>query len=335
MFPVPNFIGVRGGVKYVGILRAYISVDNAISVKHNGDMNRMTAADRIRIVACLVEGNSIRATCRMTGASKGAVLKLLADMGGACERFHDRAVRDVHAERVQCDEIWAFCGAKDKNVPITKQGSRGVGSVWTWTALDADDKLMLTWHVGTRGPECAREFMLDLAGRLANRVQLTTDGHAAYPPAVREAFGKEIDYGTLVKMYRENRDTQARYSPCECIGTRKVPMIGAPLPSDTSTSHVERSNLTLRMQSRRFTRLTNAFSKKLDNLRAAVALHFVHYNFCRVHMSLKTTPAVRCGLADHVWTLAELVGLLEAEERALVGTDAMKRGPYRKAAISE
>lgn len=295
-------------------------------------MNKLSTADRVRIVACLVEGCSIRATCRMTGFAKGTVTKLLVDMGTVCQAFHDEHVRGLHAERVQCDEIWAFCYAKDKNLPDRMRDQPGVGSVWTWTAIDADDKLMIAWHLGDRGSECARMFMLDLAGRLDNRVQLTTDGHAAYPAAVREAFGREIDYAQLVKIYAQPRQDEARYSPAVCIGCERRPVIGGPLRADTSTSFVERANLTLRMQQRRYTRLTNAFSKKLANLEAAAALHFTHYNFCRVHSTLKTTPALRCDLTDHVWSLDELVGLLESAENARIEAGALKRGPYKKRA---
>ena len=277
-----------------------------------GSMNQLSTAQRVQVVSALVEGCSIRATCRMTGRAKGTVTKLLCDLGAVCQDFHDEHDRGVMAERLQCDEVWAFCYAKDKNLPDHMRGQPGVGSVWTWTALDADTKLMVTWHVGTRDYGCARAFMLDLASRLDNRVQLTTDGHSCYPPAVLEAFGGKIDYAQLIKLYREQRADEARYSPCACIGTRKIPVSGAPLPSDTSTSLVERSNLTIRMQNRRFTRLTNAFSKKLANLQAAVALHFMHYNYCRKHQTIGTTPAVEAGLADHVWGLEELVGLLDS-----------------------
>lgn len=293
-------------------------------------MNRLCAERRVRVVSCLVEGMSVRATCRITGAAKGTVLKLLADLGAACHRFHDRTVRGLQAERVQADEIWAFCYAKDRALPDSMRDRPGVGSVWTWTALDADDKLMIAWHVGTRGDACALTFMRDLASRLNNRVQLSTDGHMAYPPAVFAAFGGNVDYAMLVKTYDEPRGEDERRGRRRCTGSLKTPVCGGPLREDTSTSLVERSNLTLRMQQRRFTRKTNGFSKKLENHQHAVALHFTHYNFVRVHQTLRTTPAVACGLSDHVWTVEELVGLLEAEERGAVANGAWKRGPYRK-----
>jgi IS1 family transposase len=279
-------------------------------------MNALSTGKRAQIVACLVEGNSIRSTVRMTGAAKNTVAKLLVELGEACEEHHDKHVRGVRAERVQCDEIWAFCYAKEKNVPAHMRDTPGVGSVWTWTALDSDSKLMVSWMVGNRDAECACRFMLDLKKRLGNRVQLTTDGHRVYERAVEDAFGWNVDYAMLVKEYGEPRDKEARYSPCECLGAVKVPIIGRPLVEDICTSHVERSNLTMRMGMRRFTRLTNGFSKKLANHRAAVALHFMHYNFCRVHKTLRVTPAMEAGLADHVWELEELVGLLSRADAA-------------------
>lgn len=297
-------------------------------------MNILPIDKRVRIVAALVEGCSLRATARMVGVSVNTVMKFLADFGPVCEEYHDQHVRNVAAKRVQADEIWAFCYAKDKNLPERMRGMPGVGSVWTWTALDADSKLMVSWMVGDRDAECAGRFMRDLSDRLAGRCQLTTDGHAVYERAVCDAFGWQIDYAMLVKLYGQPRDGEARYSPCECIGTRVVKISGRPDNAHISTSHVERQNLTMRMGMRRFTRLTNGFSKKLANHRAAVAIHFMHYNFCRVHKTLRVTPAMEAGLADHVWELDELVGLLEARERAVVGTEANKRGPYRKAETS-
>jgi IS1 family transposase len=210
------------------------------------------------------------------------------------------------------------------------RGMEGVGSVWTWTAIDADSKLMVSWMVGDRDAECAGRFMLDLSDRLAGRCQLTTDGHMVYERAVQDAFGWAIDYAMLVKLYGEPREKEQRYSPCECIGTKTVRISGRPESAHISTSYAERANLTMRMGMRRFTRLTNGFSKKVANHRAAVAIHFMHYNFCRVHKTLRVTPAMEAGLADHVWELSELVGILEAKERAVIGTDENKRGPYRK-----
>lgn len=277
-------------------------------------MRKLTTEKRATILRALVEGNSVNSTARLTGASKVTILRLLADVGTLCARLHDELVRGLQAERVQADEIWSFVHAKDRNLPAELRGVPGFGSIWTWVALDADTKLIISYHVGDRGEHCARAFMLDLASRLDNRIQLTTDGHGAYLPAVAEAFRGDVDYAQLIKEYRVPRDTQARYSPCECVGTRKIPVTGGPLPSDTSTSHVERSNLTLRMEQRRFTRLTNGHSKSFDNHRHAVALHTFHYNFIRKHQTLKTTPAVASDLASKPWTMLELVERLEAEE---------------------
>lgn len=303
----------------------------------------MSAADRIRIVACLVEGNSIRSTCRMTGAAKGTVLKLLADMGDVCARFHDRAVRGLKTERLQCDEIWSFCNSKQKNTPVGKRDDPNFGDVWTWTIIDADSKLMVSWYVGDRTNESGLEVMHDAAGRIVSeRVQLTSDGFRWYRNAVKAAFGSSADYSELQKIYgAADGHPNTRYSPAVCVGCIRKRRLGNPDPAHVSTSYVERANLTMRMGMRRFTRLTNAFSKKIDNHCAAVALHFVHYNFCRPHMSLgkRTTPAMAAGLADHVWSLDELVDLLGAEERALVGTVALKRGEYQprrpKAKVSD
>jgi IS1 family transposase len=273
-------------------------------------MNTLDAATRVRIVSCLVEGNSIRATCRMTGAAKGTVLKLLADLGAACRAYHDASVRGLRSQRVQCDEIWSFCGAKDKNV-LPDEQRFGRGSIWTWTALDSDTKLIAAYHIGTRDAGCAYEFMQDLASRIETRIQLTTDGHKAYINAVADAFGpSNIDYAMLVKLFGETPAGPGRYSPPACIGQNLVPIMGQPEMEHVSTSHVERQNLTMRMSMRRFTRLTNAFSKKVQNLEFAVALHFMHYNFCRVHQTLRVTPAMAAGLSDHVWELGELIALM-------------------------
>ena len=283
-------------------------------------MNRLDPKRRAQIVACLVEGNSIRATCRMTGAAKGTVLKLLADLGEACLAYHDANVRNLPCKRVQCDEIWAFCYAKDKNVPASMRDNPGVGSIWTWTALCADTKIIAGFHVGTRDAACANEFMLDLAGRLASRVQLTTDGHRAYLHAVDAAFGTNIDYAMLVKQYGEERAGEARYSPAACIGAKLVPITGEPEMKHVSTSYVERSNLTIRMSQRRFTRLTNAFSKKAENLGHAVAIHVMHYNFCRIHTTIRCTPAMEAGVTDRLWSVADLIALLPEETVAPWGS---------------
>lgn len=282
-------------------------------------MNALTPSRRAAVVNALVEGNSIRATCRLTGAAKGTVLALLVKMGEACAAFHDRTVREIKARKVQCDEIWSFCHAKARNVPAELKGVPGVGDVWTWVALDADTKLAISWLVGQRDAGEATVFLRDLAARLANRVQLTTDGFPGYLQAVEEVFGwNGTDYAMLVKLYARGHETDHGYSPPRCTGTRKDWIMGKPVEPNVSTSHVERSNLTMRMQMRRFTRLTNAFSKKVQNHAHAVALHFVHYNFCRQHTTLTKrakgvhrTPAMAAGLTDRVWTAADLVALID------------------------
>lgn len=276
-------------------------------------MNKLSTADRVRVISALVEGCSIRSTVRMTGVAKNTVAKLLVDLGNACQAYHDVHVRNVKAKRVQCDEIWSFVYAKQKNVPDEMKGQFGVGDVWTWVAIDAQSKLCISYLVGGRDGGYANEFMNDVAGRLANRVQLTTDGHAAYLDAVEDAFGGSVgvDYAQLIKIYGAERAGEARYSPPACIGTMEKHVCGAADTRHISTSHVERQNLTMRMQMRRFTRLTNAFSKKVENHAHNVALHFMHYNFCRIHQTLRVTPAMQAGLADHVWELDELVALLD------------------------
>ena len=277
-------------------------------------MNRLNNEERARILNCLVEGNSIRATCRMTGAAKGTVMKLLADVGTACKRFHDEHVRNVKSLRVQCDEIWSFCYAKEKNVPEEYRGVFGYGDVWTWTAICADTKLMISYRIGFRDAPEALRFMDDLRSRLANRVQLTTDGHKPYLVAVNEAFGGDVDYAMLVKIYGEPTGNvqERRYSAGECCGAKKKVICGHPARKDISTSFVERQNLTMRMSMRRFTRLTNGFSKKVENLGHAIALHFMFYNYARIHQSLRVTPAMEAGLSDHVWSLEEIASLSDA-----------------------
>lgn len=277
-------------------------------------MNRLSEAQRIQVIAALVEGNSIRATVRMTGVAKNTVVKLLAEIGGACEEYQDRAFRNLPCKRIQCDEIWGFCYCKQDNVPAEKRGEFGYGDVWTWAAICADTKLIPSWVVGRRDAGTAYHLMQDLAGRLRNRIQLTTDGHRVYLSAVESAFGSEIDYAMLVKMYGSDPEGESRYSPAECIGAEIISITGKPNPAHISTSYVERQNLTMRMGMRRFTRLTNGFSKKVENLRHAVALHFMHYNFCRIHQTLRVTPAMEAGIADHVWDIAEIVGLLDARK---------------------
>jgi IS1 family transposase len=275
-------------------------------------MNQLDTQKRTQIIASLVEGNSIRATARMTGVAINTVVKLLVNMGKVCSEYQNKAFINLKCRRIQCDEIWAFCYAKDRNVPRRKQGKFGYGSVWTWTAIDADTKLVPTWLVADRDLDSAIVFMEDLRKRLANRVQLTTDGHRAYLDAVEQAFGTDIDFAQLVKIYGfEPPKPETRYSPAVCVGAKPQKINGRPHAEDISTSYAERQNLTMRMSMRRFTRLTNAFSKKVDNLAHAVALHFMHYNFCRVHQSLRVTPAMAAGVADRLWSLEDLVGLLD------------------------
>src|SRR6266852_1515699 len=274
------------------------------------DMNKLSIQRRAQIIACLVEGNSVRAICRLTNSSKDAVLKLVADAGKACLEYQRAQFRNLTCQRIQCDEIWIFVYAKAKNVPAEFQGQFGYGDVWTWTAIDADSKLVPCWHVGTRGTQAAITFMRDVASRLANPVQLTTDGHHAYLYAVDAAFPREIDYAMIVKMYGTDPSVEAqrRYSPAMCISAERKVIRGNPDPEHISTSYVERQNLNMRMGMRRFTRQTNAFSKKVENHGHAIALFYMYYNFARIHQTLRVTPAMEAGIADHVWNLEELVG---------------------------
>jgi IS1 family transposase len=279
-------------------------------------MNKLNTQKRVQIVAALVEGNSLRATSRMTGASKVTILRLLELLGVACLAHQDKALRNLSCKRIQCDEIWQFCHAKEKNLPRELRGKFGFGDVWTWVAIDADTKLVPCWRVGGRNAWHAQHFMHDLAQRLSNRVQLTTDGHRVYLQAVEQAFGNDIDYAMLVKLYGSDRgEGEARYSPPEFVSCRSIAIIGDPDSRHISTSYVERQNLTMRMQMRRFTRLTNAFSKKVENHRHALALHYMHYNFCRVHQTLRVTPAMEAGITDHIWSLEEVVSLLDEADR--------------------
>jgi IS1 family transposase len=272
-------------------------------------MNRLTIEKRVQVISALVEGNSLRSTVRMTGVALNTIQKLLAELGAACMKYQNKAMRNLKCKHIQCDEIWQFCYAKDKNVPADKKGIFGFGDVWTWVALDADTKLVPSFMIGTRSGQTAKRFMDDLASRLANRVQLTTDGHRAYLEAVEGAFGAAIDYAMLVKLYGNDRDIEVRYSPAECIGCKEIGVTGHPDPKHISTSFVERQNLTMRMSMRKFSRLTNAFVKKVDNLHHSVALHYMWYNFARVHKTLRVTPAMEAGIADHVWTIEEIVRL--------------------------
>jgi IS1 family transposase len=274
-------------------------------------MNRLSNDDRCRVVACLVEGNSIRATVRITGIAKKTVSRLGVELGEACEKFASKVMVNLPCKDIQCDEIWSFTYAKEKNVPAHLRGT-GAGDTWTWIAIDRETKLIPVWYIGDRTAESAYKLMRNLSPRLANRVQLSTDGHHAYLIAVKAAFlAGPVDYGMLIKIYG---DSTRGYSPGECIGARRETIMGKPDVSNICTSHAERNNLTVRMQMRRFTRLTNGFSKKVENHRLACAVHFVHYNFARIHSSLRITPAMAAGLTDHVWELSELVNLLEADE---------------------
>lgn len=273
-------------------------------------MSRLSASQRVQVVSALVEGNSIRSTCRMTGIAKGTVLSLLADLGKVCADYHDEHVRGVTTQRIQADEVWSFCGAKMKNASEDKV-AEGWGDVWTWVALDADSKLIVSYLVGQRGAYWADRFLKDVASRVSNRIQLTTDGHHVYVDAVERAFGAEVDYAMLIKLYGNPASPETRYSPGECIGTETKVVMGAPDERHISTSYVERSNLTMRMGNRRFTRLTNAFSKKRENHAHMVAIFYLYYNFCRVHQSLRVTPAMESGIAGHVWSMEEMVRLVD------------------------
>lgn len=278
--------------------------------------NRLSPEKQKQIVASLVEGNSIRATARMVGCSKNTVTKLLSDLGLACAKYQDEALRDLPCKRLQVDEIWSFVYAKQKNVPAEKKGQFGYGDVWTFTAICADTKLVPCWLIGSRDGGVATEFMRDLSSRLSRRVQLTTDGHAMYLEAVADGFDGWIDFAQLIKIYGPDPEPEKRYSPAKCKGTRVGVIDGDPDPAHVSTSYVERQNLTMRMSMRRFTRLTNAFSKKVEKHAAAIALHFMHYNFCRPHRSLRTkknnriTPAMAAGVTERPWTIQEVLDLL-------------------------
>jgi IS1 family transposase len=282
-------------------------------------MNRLTIERRAQVIGALVEGNSIRATVRMTGAAKNTVTKLLVDLGAACAEYQDRVLCDLHCQTIQCDEIWSFCYSKQKNVPDEHMGKPGYGDVWTWTAIDADTKLVPSWLVGERTLEDCVTFLTDLEKRLAGPIQLTTDGLRLYVRATEKAFRRTwIDYAMLEKIYGVDPAANHRYSPPVCLGARSEIIAGNPDPEKISTSYVERQNLTMRMGMRRFTRLTNAFSKKVENLAHAVSLHYCFYNFGRPHTTLSkpypTTPAMAAGVVDHVWTLKEIAELLEGHE---------------------
>lgn len=290
-------------------------------------MNLLSLEKRVQILSCLVEGNSIRATCRITGAAKRTVTRLLCEVGAACHHYQDHKLTGLTCRRIECDEIWSFCYCKEKNIPRELKHVSGIGSIWTWVAIDADTKLVVTWYVGHRDEEAAYLFLEDLEPRLKGKVQISTDGHRPYRSAMQGIFGINADYGIVEKQYGpviyQTELGERRYSPNECIGSSRRKVRGNMKDEDISTSFVERQNLTMRMGMRRFTRLTNGFSKKIQNLEHAIALHFMYYNFCRPHQSLNQkralgiTPAMVAGVADHRWSLEELLELLKPKDLSL------------------
>lgn len=277
-------------------------------------MNKLTREKRAEILRLMAEGMSIRAIVRVTGASKNTVTKFMVDAGCAVADYQNRVLVNLPCKRVQVDEIWAFCYAKQKNVPTAKAAPEGAGDIWTWVAIDADTKLVPSWYVGGRDAGYAHEFIQDLAGRMANRIQLTSDGHRAYLTAVEAAFGGDVDYAMLVKLYGDAPEGQKRYSPADCIGCRKTRVEGSPDKKHVSTSYAERQNLTMRMQNRRMTRLTNGFSKKAENHAHAMALYFMAYNFVRIHQTLRVTPAMAAGVTDRLWEYTDVVKVVEEWE---------------------
>jgi IS1 family transposase len=275
-------------------------------------MNRLSTQKRVQVISALVEGMSIRAVVRMTGVAKNTVVKLLEDIGNACATYQDRVFRNLTCKRIECDEIWSFVHAKEGHLPPELRGVFGYGDVYTWVAIDADTKLVPCWNVGRRDAVSGEAFVKDLASRLAHRVQLSTDGFKVYITAIEEAFGSEIDYGMIVKVYGHTQDEDTRrYSPAQCIGCEKEVIQGAPDVNLISTSYIERQNLTMRMNMRRFTRLTNGFSKKIENHMHAVALHYMYYNFCRIHKTLRCTPAMEANVTKRLWSIEDIVALLD------------------------
>jgi IS1 family transposase len=279
--------------------------------------NVLSTAKRVQIVAALIEGMSVRATGRIVDVSKDTVSKLSLELGEACIRYMDETLRGLTCRRLQIDEAWAFCFAKAKNVPAAKQGVFGYGDVWAFTAVDAETKLIPSFLVGSRDAGCATEFMQDIASRLVNRIQLTTDGHKMYLSAVEEGFQGQVDFAQLIKIYGAAPEgPEVRYSPAKCLGCERRGVTGDPDPKHISTSYIERHNLTLRMGIRRYTRLTNAHSKKLRNHTAALGLFLCYYNFCRIHSTIRCTPAMAAGVTSRVWSIEDLVGLLPAVAHA-------------------
>ena len=274
-------------------------------------MNKLSQEKQIQIIQALVEGNSIRSTSRMTGAAQGTILTLLQRVGEACEAYQAEHLRGLTCRRIQCDEIWSYCHSKEKNVPKEHKGEAGFGDVYTWTALDADNRLMVSWVVGKRSPAHADAFIADLKSRIVNRPQITTDGYAPYFTAVEKAFGENVDFAIIRKSYGTDAYPKGRYSPAYVVGAKKENVVGYPIKAHISTSYVERQNLTMRMSMRRFTRLTNAFSKKIEKLQAAVALHFMYYNYVRVHKTLGSTPAMAAGLTTKIWAISDLIDFID------------------------
>lgn len=299
---------------YWSFFRGIFMLDRSTHFRTVDGMNQLPLETRARILNCLVEGVSLRATARLCGVAINSVVKLQIEAGEAAEAFQDRTFRNLNCRRLECDEIWSFVGAKEKNASAEKK-AQGWGDVWTWTAIDADSKIIPCWHVGDRDGGAAYEFMHDLASRLAHRVQLTTDGHKPYLEAVADAFGNDIDYAQLVKIYGDSGRPDTRYSPPQCTGIKVAVVSGKPEGSKISTSYVERQNLNMRMGMRRFTRLTNAFSKKVENHARALALYFFHYNFCRIHTTLRVTPAMEAGVADRVLDMDDLIRLMDTPEQ--------------------
>jgi len=310
--PQPNILGPTRNRPFRIFSVIHFLLDYARAVAYNQYINRLNLDERAQILAALVEGNSVRSVCRMLGREKRTVTRLLVDVGTACYHYQDRVLRNLKCRRLECDEIWSFIGCKQKNVTQKMAEERIVGDAWVWVAIDADTKLVPCWLVGTRDAGCATEFIAGLERRLANRVQLTTEGHKVYLNAVIDAFADEVDYAQLVKYFGNSPESQKRYSPAVCAGAEKIIRLGDPDPRHISTSYVERQNLTMRMSMRRFTRLTNGFSKKVQNHEAAVALHYMHYNFVRIHQTLRITPAMAAGISNHVWSFQEVAALADA-----------------------
>lgn len=288
-------------------------------------MNKLSIEKRAMILTLLVEGSSMRSTSRITDVSINTVTKLLIDAGTVCAEYQNEHLVNIKSKRVQCDEIWSFCYSKEKNVAPADKGILGYGDVYTWTAIDADTKLAISWLVGRRDYEYAEAFIGDLANRLSDRIQLTTDGYGCYINTVEQFFGGMVDYAMLVKIYGEEQKGDKRYSPASFVSAEKRVMAGNPDIDHVSTSYVERNNLTMRMGMRRFTRLTNGFSKKIENLAHAVALHFMHYNFVRIHKTLKTTPAMAAGVSNTLWSMNDVVALIDAKN----ATKDRSRGKYK------